>query len=264
MALITTAWLMGSNPSVPETTLDVTANAVTETLTIPAGGYYPYDSAAASSAIDTIRTVLLTHSQISAVTAIIGRDRRPRITADVAYSIDGWSDLSFRELLGFTGTEAFSQATQEAAGFSNYLWSPGRCEIPDAPVGSDGLPYHDTAVGQSGDRVVIATEHNFGRTNGFRFPFCRNARVATADELPGEYIGWWDAVQRRFARWKLYREVTEEGTDPDATQATLTTSIGPYVWRTSEQPIRFAYSRDIERVELFNTVTIPAVLTDDY
>lgn len=267
MALIQTAWLMGSEPNVPETQIDVTANAVTETLTLPASDYYPWDPTAANSCINQLHDALESHSEIGigGCTAFIGRDRLPRFTCGNAFSIDSWTDLTFRTILGFTGTEAFAATTQIPSGLSNYLWSPGRCEIPDAPLGSQGLPYHDTAVGMSGDAVVVATTNNSGRKNSFRFNLVQNTRAMLGNEIPGQYSLFWGAVVRRFYRWKLYRDITEEDELVDATQATLTGEVlGPYKLLRQSGVLELDYQRELTRLELYNTVELPALLVDEY
>lgn len=267
MTLITTAWLMGSEPDVPATTISVTCNAVTEDLAIPAGDYYLWDSTAANSALDMLSDVLETHSEIGIgdISPVLGRDRIPRFTGPLAFSIDSWSDLTFRDILGFTGTEAFASTTQAAAGFSRYLWSPGRCEIPDAPLGSQGLPYKDTAKGMSGDGVVVATTNNTGRKNRFQFRLVQSARVMTSAESNGEYVAFWDAVVSRYFRWKLYREVTEEDTAVDTTSANLLGEVlGPYKLLQRDGLDEFAYSRSLSRVELFSPVEIPCLLVSEY
>lgn len=266
MALITSAWLLGSAPEVPATSIDVTANAVTETIVLPAStGYYMWDVTAANSALNQLHDALESHSEITSCSAIIGRDRRPRFTCDLAYTIAGWTDLTFRDVLGFTGTEAFAATTQMPASDSRYLWSPGRCEIPSAPLGSLGVRYHDTARGMSGDLVAVATTNNSGRRNSFRFRRVYSTRVMTASELPGEHAAFWDAVQRRFARFKLYRDVAEEDAVADATATSLTGEVlGPYVWDYPSGEISFAYDREIDNVELFSTVNIPVIVTSEY
>lgn len=266
MALITTSWIMGSAPAVPATTIAVTANSVTENIVLPASaGYYPWDSTAAHSALDQLHDALESHSEISSCTAVIGRDRRPRFTCDLSFTIDSWSDLTFRDVLGFTGTEAFAAVTQTPSGNSAYLWSPGRCEIPLAPLGSNGVPYADTARGMSGDLVTVATTNNTGARNAFEWRRVYSERVMTASELSGEHVSFWNAVQRRFARFKLYRDVTEENAPPDATQAVLTGDVlGPYVWDNPSGAIQFAYEREVERLELFSTINIPVLLTREY
>lgn len=266
MALITTAWLMGSEPSVPATTISVTANAVSEDIVLPAGDYYPWDSTAANSALNQLHDALESHSEITSCTARIGRDRIPRFTCDIAFTIDSWSDLTFRNILGFTGTEAIAGVTQAAAGFSAYLWSPGRCEIPDAPLGAQGLLYKDTAVGMSGDGVVVATTSNTGRKNRFQFRLVQVARVMTAAGENGEYATFWDTVVSNYYRWKLYRDITEEDTAVDTTDAGLGSAdvIGPYKLRSQGGLDEYAYARSVSRVELFSPVEIPSLLVSEY
>jgi hypothetical protein len=267
MALITTAWIMGSEPDVPETQIDVTANAVQETLTIPAGDYYMYDSSAANSAIDALETALESHSEIGfgGCIAYLRRDRLPRFQCGMNFTIDSWCDLTLRSILGFTGTVAFAASLQFPSGLSSYLWSPGRCEIPDAPLGSQGLPYKDTAKGQSGDRVVTATTNNTGRKNRFLFRRVMNTRVMTDDGQPGQHVQFWDLVQSRYYRWKLYRDVTEEDTAADDTQVSFSGgTLGPYAWLNQSAVDEYQYRREISRLELFNTIEMPAVLVDEY
>ncbi len=266
MALITTAWIMGSVADVPLTTFDVTANAVTESFSIPAGSYYPWDITAANSALNQLHDEIESHSEITTCSAFFGRDRLPRFTCDVAYTITNWSDTTIRELLGFTGTEAISATSQVPSGLSDYLWSPGRCEIPDAPLGALGLPFHDTAVGVSGDQVVVATTNNSGHRNRFLFKQVYNERVYTSDQLPGEHVRFWDAVQRRFARFKLYRNITEEDSATDATVVNLgaADTIGPYVWQTPDTPVSYDYTREVSRLELFNTIDLPVIAASEY
>lgn len=266
MALITTDWVFGSEPDVPATTISVTANAVTEDIVLPASDYYPWDSTAANSALNQLHNALESHSEITSCSAFFGRDRLPVFTCDLSYSINSWSDLTFRNILGFTGTEAIAGTTQTPSGFSSYLWSPGRCHVPEAPLESQGLPYKDTAVGMSGDAVVIATTNNTGRKNGFRWGRVYNTRVLTSSEGVGEFVNFWDEVLSNFYRFKIYMGITEEDTDADDTQVNLgaPTVLGPYKWLRGGDLSEFEYSREVSRLELFNTIEVPAILVDEY
>ena len=265
MALITTSWLMGSIPGVPETEIEVTANGSTETLTLPASDYYPWDGAAVNSALNQLHDALESHSQITSCSAFYGADRRPRFICDIAYSIDSWSDLQFRDLLGFSGGEAFSNTDQVPTHNSAYLWSPGRCEIPDAPLGANGLPYYDTARGMSGDLVTVATTNNSGSRNRFEWRRVFSERVMTSSLNNREYHAFWNAVVRQFANFKLYRNITEQDYGTDDTLTSLNGEVlGPYVWDNASGRIQLEYVREVERLELFNTITLPVLLADGY
>ncbi len=264
MALITSAWLMGSDPDVPSTDIEVTMNAVTETLSIPAGPYYVQDTSITRSAANALRTALLTHSEAGTISCFLRRDLLIQLDSSVSMTIDSWSDTTFRDVLGFGGEEGIAFTSLNTLNQSRYLWSPGRCEIPDAALGTQGLLYKDTQMGMSGDRVAIATTNNTGRRNRFQFRAVYAERVHTTSEAGGEYYAWWDQVQSRFYRFKLYREVTEE-TTTDATSANLNGEVlGPYVWEPSGTPITFEYSRVVQTVELLNNVEIPVLLQDEY
>jgi hypothetical protein len=266
MALVVTSWVMGSDASVPETTITVTANAVTEAIVIAAGGYFPFDGTAAQSAAHALATALQSHSEITTCTPLLGRDRLIRITCDLSFTIDAWSDLTLRNVLGFTGTEAFAAVTQ-TAGRSAYLWSPGRCEIPDAPLGCDGIPYADTARGMSGDAVVIATTHNTGKKNSLRWSMVEVERVMTVAELPGEFLRWWHLCGITFARWKVYRDITEETTATDSTDAGVISAsvLGPYALdMDGSGPMEMDFARSEERMDLFADIEIPGILVSAY
>ena len=98
------------------------------------------------------------------------------------------------------------------------------------------------------------------------FRYVASGRVMTADALPGEYERFWDAVIRRFYRFKLYRTVTEEDTLADATDAALVSApvLGPYKLLRTDGLIEFAYSREVDRVEMFSPVELPVLLVGDY
>ena len=88
----------------------------------------------------------------------------------------------------------------------------------------------------------------------------------TASELSGEYASFWNTVVSNYYRWKLYRDVTEEDTATDTTDAALVSAdvIGPYKWLPRDGLDQFEYERSVSRVELFSPVEIPCLLTSEY
>lgn len=276
----TTAWLIGSNPSIGPVSIEIEENgsAAEEVDVITtAQAAYLYDNDSAFDAMKLLQDAIrsYTESDLAATNVFLTRDRKVRIEwIDVtgfdpqSARINSWSGSgsdAFRELLGFDGSEiSVSYTTSVTADeTSPYLWSPNKVETPSARLGELGIPYWDTAVGMSGTSVVVATTNNSGYTNDFLFPRVLNERYWTNSEEWGEYFVWWDAVQRRFRKFKLWREVNE--LDGSTTEATIGTGLGPYVYRwAGDTPITFPMSRDIEHLEYLHTVDIPVVAVDEY
>lgn len=276
----TTAWLIGSNPSIGPVSIEIEENgsAAEEVDVITtAQAAYLYDNDSAFDAMKLLQDAIrsYTESDLAATNVFLTRDRKVRIEwIDVtgfdpqSARINSWSGSgsdAFRELLGFDGSEiSVSYTTSVTADeTSPYLWSPNKVETPSARLGELGIPYWDTAVGMSGTSVVVATTNNSGYTNDFLFPRVLNERYWTNSEEWGEYFVWWDAVQRRFRKFKLWREVNE--LDGSTTEATIGTGLGPYVYRwAGDTPITFPMSRDIEYLEYLHTVDIPVVAVDEY
>lgn len=265
------SWLIGSNPNVGAVTVTVTANAVQEVLTVTseAQAFYLYNGGGSFDALAAMVTALQTHTQISTATAVLRRDRTTAITADVAWEVDSWSGAggsAFQTLLGFSGEELVSsQLTQVSDVQSAYLWTPGFCETPiEGRLGEIGVPYHDTAVGQSGNRVIVATTNNSGKLNTFVWENVLNDRVWTEDEDSEEYFTFWDVVIRRFRQFQLWREVDEDTSSTDDADFSAG-SIGPYKFLWDGQgPLTFPYERNIQHLEYLHPVRLPVVQVDEY
>lgn len=260
------SWLIGSHPNITATTVTVTANATQEVLTVTsaAQGCYLYNGGGSYDALALMTTALQSHSQITTATCVLRRDKKTSLTCDIAWVVDEWSDSTFQTLLGFAGEEEVSSATaQVSTQQSPYLWSPGFRESSEGRLGEIGAPYYDTAVGQSGNRVVVATVNNSGKSNKFTWRNVANDVVWTSAEGWDEYFSWWDYVQRRFYKFKLWRDVNENLSS--TTAATLSDVIGPYVYRWNGRgPISFPYEREIEFMESLHQVELPVVYVDEY
>lgn len=254
----------------PETSVFVTVDGVgAEVVTVPAGNYYLYRDGGSRDALTALETALETHTGLSSVTCFLGENRRTRITADADFRITTWTaggsnDTTLSDLLGFSGEENISLSDSKETNYpSAYLWSPGRTESPDSPLGVNGIPMKDTAVGRSGNGIIVATTMNTTRTNSFEWRYINTARVHTSNERNGEYMQFWNKVLSTFSRFYLYREVDED--DAVSTGASLTTSIGPYLFfPSSSDGNQMDYEREIEKVDKLNRVRIPVVVANEY
>lgn len=279
----TTAWMIGSNPAIGVCTVDVTGDgnpAETEDVLTAESPLYLYNAGGALDALEQLRDAIRAYANGADLTetlVYLNRDRKVTVefltnsmdpvSADIV-SFDGAGGEAFQELLGFDGSE-LNQGEVEtltANNVSPYLWSANKIETPAAPRGELGIPYYDTAVGQSGTRVVVATTNNSGYVNDFHFEKVERGRYWTATQEWGEYRVWWDYVQRRFRRFKLYSGVNELDASTDA--ATIPSSLNgsnPYMWRVDgNTPITFPMARDLEFYEFLYTVDIPVVVVDEY
>lgn len=272
----TTSWAIGSNPSVGAVSITFDAGSGEDTQDIISAqqAMYLYDAGSSFDALKLLENALEAYALDTVnFSVVLTRDRKVRIdNLSSAYieivSWDGVGADAFQEMLGFDGAEIAVHNGDPviAAEVSPYLWSPNKTETPDARVGEDGIPYYDTAVGMSGTRVVVATNNNSGKINGFRWPAVENARYWPAAETSGCYYVWHDYVQRRFRRFKIWREVNElDGSTDAATLSAKIPSSGAYVYRwDGDGPLTFPMSRDIPELEYLHTVDLPVVLTDEY
>lgn len=251
--------LIGSNPSVPATTLAVTVDGTLENLAVAAGKYYLDDPTASLSLMQTVAAALVTHTKITACTIKIRQDRKTQMTLTTTAgttAIDWSSDTTVRDMLGYSQGNLAGANAYTSASISKYLWSPMRLEITKARLDTQGEPEHDTVTTESGDGVVVAREHNTWRSNELRWPNTANARVWTTSEAGGEYIAFWDMVLRRFNRFKVYRNFNDAGTVSDSTEHTLSTAYGPYKPKHSRGPYEFNYRREIEHVDTRHEVVM--------
>ena len=73
--MATGSWLVGSYENLPAQTWSVTANSVTEDVTIPAGDYYLDDSTNSRSLVLAVATAMNTHSELSDVVCLLAPNR---------------------------------------------------------------------------------------------------------------------------------------------------------------------------------------------
>lgn len=274
-----TSWAIGSNPAIGAVTLTLDGGSGAEALTVvmSTSPFYLYDGGSGSfDAMLALQTAIRGAStdDLSGTDVFLTRDRKVRINfedgAQAAVSVDlqSWSGAGssdFQELLGFTGSELAGGGvtTFTSPETSPFLWSANKIESSTmARRGKIGAPYHDTAVGMSGTRQVVATTNNRGSENNFVWRNVINDRYWSADEDWGEYFVWWDRVQRRFRKFKIWR--TNE-LDSSGDAATITDDLGPYVYRwDGAAPLDFPFDREIEFLEFLHTVEIPVVEVDEY
>lgn len=261
----TSSVLVGSYPSIPATSVTVTANAVQEVLAFSSTTRYLYHGTGSLSLLTAWTTLLDSHSELAGTAATVVRSGKTRTTSAVAFSIDSWgSDTTLRDLLGFTGT-ATSATTQTSNGASPLFWAPGRTESTTAYLGSDGNPIHDTFAGRSAPGIVVATRNNSWKDNSLRWGYVLIERFVQIPDIPGTYAYFWDTVLSRYRRFYVARTETVDSTD-DSTALSFATRIPaslPYVMR-HDGVMRLDLDRAVAYYERYANVEIPVETALEY
>lgn len=265
MASVTTDLLVGSYPSLPSQTMSVTSSATTEAVVIAAGSRYLYDGGSALDLLLALATAINSHSVVSGCTVVIQRDLRVRIGANQNFTLTWPADGVLRGLLGFTGNLSPVANTFTATNISPLLWSAGRPAICEARLGTDGIPVHDTAIGQAAPGIVRATSHNSYRRNTLSWRYVQNARVWTTSEAGGEFFTFFREVLRQVRRFKVHRNVTEDLASTTAiTLGSPLPSTGAYVYAPPSRPVEMPWGREFPTVESLHPITCPVVQSPEY
>lgn len=265
----TSDWLIGSFNSLPQQSLTVTTTGpVAEARVIAAGDYYLYDDGSALDLMLALQNALEGHSVLSGVSVLLLQNRRVRITGVQAFAVTWPSDGLLRDLLGFTGN-LVSATSHTATNVSPLFWSAGKTATTEARFGTDGIPVHDTAWGQSGPGTIYGTSHNEYRRNTLIWRFIQNARVWTTAELGGEYFAFWRDVLRLGRRFKVWRGIVESDASSGSVDVSGETtgvlpSTGAYRFLPPERPVSLQYAREFGYRESVHPITIPCVTATEY
>lgn len=258
--------LIGSHPNVPEATFDVDVGGTVESLSIAAGAYYLADTDSSLSLVDAFAAAIQEHSSLSSVSAWVGEDQTVHVQADTAFDLTWTGDTTARNLLGITGDWGTSQTDQDAQSVSPLLWMPGHTESPTmARLGVNGKPVWDTKVGMPGTAArVTATQHNLVYHNEFEWRYVENDRVWTTSPANGEFYKFFDQVLRRFYKFKLYRERTDDSTSTTDVGISSTGQLGPYIMRHSGGKVQWDYELEEANVHRLHPITLPVVVVSEY
>lgn len=269
MPTLTSDICIGSYPSLPEQTISTTANAVTEDFVLPTRSYYLTE--ASPSAFDLLYRLSTNSVGLAelplGLSFTLQRDLRVRVTSldAVAFTLTWPTDGVLRDLLGFTGNLSPAATIHTAPNISPLIWSAGRTASYRARLGTDGVPVHDTMVGQSAPGTVRATSYNSYRTNTVTWRYVSNARVWTTDEEGGEFYAFWDQCLRRLVHFKIYRGTVEDSASTTAiTLGTVLPSSGAYVMAPSERVGEMPWGREFGLVESSHPIELPVVTTAEY
>jgi hypothetical protein len=260
------SWLIGSYPSFQAANITVNAAPTgNEVKTIAAGDYYLYHTTAGLSLMKQLELALEDHTDITTVTVELLKNRKAKITSDTSFTLTWGSSTILRNMLGFAGDLTPAAVSFTATNVSPYHWSPGRTEIAlNSPLGVEGARRKDTAVGESGTGVFVATGHNDVRVAEWRWRFCANARVWTSSEAGGEHEVFWHNVLSQYRRFFHWRAVDED--DASGSSASLSTALGPYKMAPHRGLLEYPYAREGEygMTDARHPVDLSAVKQTEY
>lgn len=262
--MATGSWLIGSYETMPAQTWSVTANAVTEDVTIAAGNYYLEDTTTSRSLCEAAQTALNSHSQVADATVVLGRDRLVHIDCSVALAID-FTDTVARNMLGFQAN-LLSATGHDASLISRYLWVPDKPESPEeAILGVEGYTVKNVRAGLSGlNGHVVITQNDERVYNNFFWDCLLPDRFWTTNELGGEWHEFWDTVVSQGLRFKLYRNATNDETSETAVNITAGNQLGPYKYRFSGGRTQFDVRRKQPLADANFRVELPVIVVEDY
>ena len=261
---MTTDWLIGSHPSLPACTFDVTVGATTESFSIVAGAYYLWDNDSSLDLLYEFQQAINGHSLLtpSDCSVFMGQDRYVQLTsAGSAFAVTFTGDTSARNMMGIAGN-LVSATSHSAGNLSAFLWSPGKVGSPDAQMGTQGNRVKDTQQGAAGTGYVRSVQHGYYRTNRWEWRNVDQARTHTATEASGEYFSIWDTVLTQARRFNIVIDVDEDTTSQ--AEADLTgTSHGPYQ-SIHRMPITFDAPREQKFVHVRNRLAIKVHQVPEY
>jgi len=253
-----TSWLFGAYHNFAAATFDVEdAVPTSESKTIAAGDYYPYDTTTSLSLLGQLVAAVNSHSGISDCAGGVTKSGALRIyrTGGSNFAIKNMP-VALSSTLGFT-TSLTGASAYTAGTVSPRFWSPGRrASSQVAPLGVVGQAKRDTMIAQAATGSIEVVTKNSDRVNEFFWRFLPIARVWTQSENNGEWYTFHDTVIAAGATWKLWQSVDEDTTD-GTTLVTLGSSLGPYV--TASGVEEWAYLRELPNVDKLSRVTLRAV-----
>jgi hypothetical protein len=248
------AWFIGSATIAAQPFL-VGAGA----CNVAAGTYYLTDPTSALSLLAQMQTTIL--AQAAGASVVLLASGKVRISATGAFALTWGTSTTLRDLLGFNADLA-ALNSYTAPLKSKLWWSPGKPALFGlSPLGVTGQNRY--IVSQSVSAYTGKAESTSHGSRVYqRFPFEKvdSERIKAADTdaaAGGEYEAWFAQVAVKSARFKVYRDVTEDST---STTAFAYDSVhGPYI-----QPLgsdaSYAYQRSagLTWTDLCADITITA------
>lgn len=218
------AWFIGS-VTIPAQTFTINGLAAV----VAAGTYYLWDTTAGLSLVAQVYAQILANA--AGGTALLLGSGKVRLAAAGVFTVTWGTATLLRDLLGYTGNLA-AATSYVAPAHSTLWWSPGKPALfASSPLGVTGQRRH--IVSQSVSAYTGKAEStSHGSRTYQRFPFEKvdSERIKAADTdtaAGGEYEAWYTQVAVPSARFKVYRDATEDAAS--TTTFAYDSVHGPYI-----------------------------------
>jgi hypothetical protein len=231
-----------------------------------AGAYYLRSANAALSLVDYIQGRIQT--EVATATLFITEGRRVRLLPQVGdpVAIDWLANTTLRDLLGFTGNLASSDAPRTATNCSPLLWSPGWIATPATLLGTAGHIITDQTrhVSADGTRALVSTYYTQVQQElAWTHILAERLRVDAATNGGGTFHELYEQVLKlgKSCRWYVEQNEVDGSTTAITWDDSSTNSFGPYVLREANP--RW-YQRVVEYADLYGSLALPLMQVTEY
>lgn len=254
------AWLVGS---IFLTAFNIEVNGVNKAF--GSGYYYLRHATAALSLIDALETALQTEA--AGAEWYVTEDRTVRLQplGGQPVAIDWLSSTNVRDLVGYAGNQASSDAAYDAPNVSPMLWSPGWLAIPETILGTAGYATNDHTTMVSADGTVALTDHFYSQVwQNLSWSHILVDRMRASGTGGGTFHELYEQFLKLGYSVRYYESISEA--DGSMTAVTWddssTNSFGAYRLRPGFSP-RW-YARAIASADIASPMELPLMQVDDY
>lgn len=228
---MTSAWFLGAI-TIPQQTFDVDDGGGNDSVVVAAGTYYLYHTTGALSLLAAVADAIdASASTINVDGATLRRSRHVNLLFDAAASVTWGSASQLRDLLGYTG-DLSSGTTHLAPNVSPLLWSPGYLATPKTIAGVPGYSVDHKSRYKSDDGSRSETEWYGEETwQDLAWTHIIPERLRVASGTGGGTFHEFYEQCAKLGYPFQYHEEVDEDEDDTATDATLSTSMGPHKLR---------------------------------
>ncbi len=187
--------------------------------------------------------------------------------ASANFTVSWGVSTVMRDLLGFDAN--LSGASSYVAPLkSPLLFMAGK---PESPIG-----HRLATIGHKVNTVYQAVSAYSGKAESvshgsriyarYSFPMVDSDRVVASGNPGGTYARFFDEVAVKSARFKLYRDVTEDASSVAAANSTLDEPLGPYLFSNQRNAPTWSFdtSKGFERVDARCDIDVRAHVVEEY
>lgn len=260
MAAYLSSWLVGSIADMPTQAITIDGIPLAPT----GSTYYLYDASASLNLLLAMLGLMVT-AGVVASGCNLQRNGYIRLQSSGVFTVSWGVSTVMRDLLGFDANLA-GASSYTAPLRSPLLWMPGK---PETPVG-----HRLGVVGHRVPTVYQAVSPYSGKAESvshgsrtfarYLWPMVDSDLVVASGNPGGTFARFFDEVAVKSARWKLYREVTEDLSS--TATVTLDQPLGPYVFSNTRNGPTWQYdpSKGFERTDKRADIEVRCHSVEEY